>query len=154
MRVSRGLQSYTPENIDHRHASSASPSLLVDRPQCGFESHACEDIVYWTTPAWHACGEIDCWTNRLLAKLPQHHWLKRPSKGGSEERGGEGGVKAMGPGIACPFEISGRAADVTNLRSPFNHGGHNTAKRKRPCKARNLTTKPFFAPNFNPADMG
>jgi len=33
---------------------------------------------------------------------------------------GEGGVKAMGPAIACPFEISGRAADVTNLRSPFN----------------------------------
>jgi hypothetical protein len=27
---------------------------------------------------------------------------------------GAGGVKAMGPGIACPFEISGRAADVTN----------------------------------------
>jgi hypothetical protein len=25
----------------------------------------------------------------------------------------------MGPGIACPFEISGRAADVTNLRSPL-----------------------------------
>jgi hypothetical protein len=24
------------------------------------------------------------------------------------------GVKSMGPGIACPFEISGRAADVTN----------------------------------------
>jgi hypothetical protein len=23
----------------------------------------------------------------------------------------------MGPGIACPFEISGRAADMTNLRS-------------------------------------
>jgi len=33
---------------------------------------------------------------------------------------GAGRVKAMGPGIACPFEISGRAADVTNLRSPFN----------------------------------
>jgi hypothetical protein len=33
---------------------------------------------------------------------------------------GDGGVKSMGPGIACPFEISGRAADVTNLRSPFN----------------------------------
>jgi hypothetical protein len=27
---------------------------------------------------------------------------------------GEGRVMAMGPGIACPFEISGRAADVTN----------------------------------------
>ena len=25
----------------------------------------------------------------------------------------------MGPAIACPFEISGRGADVTNLRSPF-----------------------------------
>jgi hypothetical protein len=41
---------------------------------------------------------------------------------GRQRRGveGEGGVKAMGPGIACPFEISGRGADVTNLRSPFN----------------------------------
>jgi hypothetical protein len=27
MRVSRGLQSYTPENIDNRHTSSASPSI-------------------------------------------------------------------------------------------------------------------------------
>jgi hypothetical protein len=24
----------------------------------------------------------------------------------------------MGPAIACPFEISGRGADVTNLRTP------------------------------------
>jgi hypothetical protein len=56
----------------------------------------------------------------LAGKLePQHHWLTTTVEG-SVERGGEGGVKAMGPAIACPFEISGRAADVTNLRSPFN----------------------------------
>jgi hypothetical protein len=29
---------------------------------------------------------------------------------------GREGVKSMGPGIACPFEISGRGADVTNLK--------------------------------------
>ena len=57
-------------------------------------------------PACHACGDFDYWSNRLLANMSLNTtgW-------------------AMGPGIACPFEISGRAADVTNLRSPFNHRG-------------------------------
>jgi hypothetical protein len=28
----------------------------------------------------------------------------------------------MGPGIACPFEISGRAADMTNLKVSIQLG--------------------------------
>ena len=42
MRVSRGLQNYTPENIDNRHISSASPTI-GETPR-GLENRACENI--------------------------------------------------------------------------------------------------------------
>ena len=44
MRVSRGLQSYTPGNIDNRHTGSVSPSIGETDPPRGLQSRARENI--------------------------------------------------------------------------------------------------------------
>jgi hypothetical protein len=50
------------------HLKRLPKTYLTDwweRPPCGLESYACEDIVYWTTPACRACGDIAYWPEIL-----------------------------------------------------------------------------------------